>query len=57
MVSQHLMIKEDVLEEKYYMNNLEKQGVETSKNHDISGITPPHRQKFFDETFETISSK
>ena len=51
------MKTKDVLEENHCMNNLEKQGVESSMNHNIPVITPPHGPKFFDETFETISSK
>jgi len=59
MVTQHLMKKEDVLDENHHVNNLEKQGrrLESSMNHDIPIITPPDGRKFGDETFETICSK
>ena len=57
MVTQHLMKKDDVLEENQCVNNLEKQGVESSMNHDIPIITPPNSLKFVDETFETMCSK
>ena len=51
------MKKEDVLDENHHVNNLEKQGVESSMNLDISVIIPPDRRKFVDKTFETMCSK
>jgi len=51
------MKKEDVLDENHHVNNLEKQGVESSMNLDIPVITPPDERKFVDETFETMCSK
>ena len=52
MVSSHLMKKADILKEKYYINNLETQGVELSMNHDIPVILLLVGQRFW-----TIHSK
>ena len=57
MVAQHLMKKEDVLDETYHVNNLEEQGVESSMKLDILVVTPPNVRKFVDDTFITMSSK
>ena len=54
MITHHLMKKENVLEENHHVNNLERQGVESSMNHNIPVITPLERRKFIDETFETM---
>ena len=57
MVTQHLTRKEDVLDEDHHVDNLEKQGVESSMNFDIPIITPPNGRKFVNKTFETMCSK
>jgi len=57
IVTQYLMKKEDGLKENHSVNNLEKQGIESSMNHDILIITPLDGRKSVDETSETICSK
>ena len=57
MVAQHIMKKEDVLDGNHHVNDLEKQGVESSMNLENPVITPPDGRKFVDKTFETMCSK
>ena len=45
------------MEENHCVKNLEKQGIESSMNHNILVITPPDGRKFVNENFETICSK
>ena len=42
MVTEHIMKKEDVLDGNHHVNDLEKQGVESSMNIENPVITPPN---------------
>jgi len=57
MVTEHIMKKEDVLDGNHHVNDLEKQGVESSMNIENPVITPTNGGKFLDKTFETMCSK